>query len=72
VTREKATTNARWLERDPVEGDCTRCGASALMAYPVYSEGGWFDVVKCQECFHSLSRTRGPRLGAIQLLTDRI
>jgi vanillate/4-hydroxybenzoate decarboxylase subunit D len=43
-----------------------------LMAYPVNSEGGWFDVVKCQECFHSLSRTRGPRLGAIQLLTDRI
>lgn len=57
-------------ERTPVEGRCPRCGAEELRRYPVNSEGGWFDVVKCQRCLCSVSRERGPRLGPIQLLSD--
>jgi hypothetical protein len=60
------------LERTPVEGLCPRCGADALAGYPVCSEGGWFDVVKCQECLHSVSRERGPLLGSLQLLVDQL
>jgi hypothetical protein len=60
------------LERTSVDGDCPRCGAADLAAYPVCSEGGWFDVVKCQSCLHSVSRERGPLLGSIQLLADLI
>ncbi len=60
------------LERTPVEGSCPRCGADALAAYPVCSEGGWFDVVKCQECLHSVSRERGPLLGSLHLLVDQL
>lgn len=58
------------VERKPVEGSCPRCGAEDLRSYPVNSEGGWFNVVKCQNCLLSVSRERGPRLGPIQLLSD--
>jgi transcription elongation factor Elf1 len=59
-----------FLERQPVDGTCPRCGAEGLRSYPVNSEGGWFDVVKCQACLFSVSREPGPRLGPIQLLSD--
>lgn len=58
------------MEREHVDGPCPACGAEALAAYPVCTEGGWFDVVKCQECLHSVSRERGPLLGSIVLLVD--
>jgi transcription elongation factor Elf1 len=64
------TRQPLFLEREPVEGRCPRCGVEQLRSYPVYSEGGWFDVVKCQNCLLSVSRERGPRLGPIQLLSD--
>ena len=73
MTRQHAETSPPvTLERTPVDGTCSRCGAEALAAYPVYSEGGWFDVVKCQECLHSVSRERGPLLGSLQLLVDQL
>lgn len=49
----------------PVAGTCPECGASALAAYRVLSEGGWWDVVKCRECLASLERRRGPLLGEL-------
>lgn len=58
--------------RSTVEGACPRCGATALQAYPVLSEGGWFDVVKCSECLTSVERRPGPKLGPVQLLSDFI
>ncbi|HTR73941.1 MAG TPA: hypothetical protein VMH33_01625 [Solirubrobacterales bacterium] len=48
------------VERKPVAGECAECGEARLMAYPVLSEGGWFDVVKCQNCLHSESREPDP------------
>ena len=45
-----------YVERKSVEGACSDCGESRLMTYMVLSEGGWFEVVKCQSCLHSESR----------------
>jgi len=60
------------VERESVPGRCPECGAEALRRYPVVSEGGWFVVVKCQECLASASRERGPRLGPVRLLEDML
>ena len=60
------------VPRQPVEGACPACGAERLLAYPVLSEGGWFDVVKCADCLHDAQRRPGPKLGPIELLSDRI
>lgn len=60
------------VERADVDGACPACGAERLKAYPVLSEGGWYDVVKCQDCLHSVERTPGPMLGPIVLLSDML
>jgi transposase-like protein len=59
-------------EKTPVEGACPACGAHALRAYPVNSEGGWFQVVKCQDCLHSVSREHWALLGPLAMLSDSI
>jgi vanillate/4-hydroxybenzoate decarboxylase subunit D len=56
------------VDRTPVDGACPACGAERLAAYPVMSEGGWWNVVKCQSCLTSVERVRGPRLGSYQPL----
>lgn len=60
MSPSNAAEDAVVVERTPVEGECSACGAAALMRYPVLSEGGWFDVVKCQRCLHSESREPDP------------
>ncbi|GHB73909.1 hypothetical protein GCM10010377_75430 [Streptomyces viridiviolaceus] len=71
MSEESRTTNRPLpVERHPMQGTCPRCAAEELRGYPVNSEGGWFDVVKCQSCLLSVSRDRGPRLGPIRLLSD--
>jgi hypothetical protein len=52
------------VEREPVSGSCSACGADDLAAYPVISDGGWWSVVKCQECLTTVSREKGPLLGS--------
>src|SRR4051794_34642894 len=54
------------------EGACPRCGQERLRRYPVNSEGGWFEVVKCQACLLSVKRERWSRLGPIQPLSDSL
>jgi vanillate/4-hydroxybenzoate decarboxylase subunit D len=61
-----------YVSREPADGECPKCGQSDLKRYPVLSEGGWWDVVKCQQCLHSVSRARGPRLGSIEILSDTL
>ena len=52
-------------ERRPVPGACPSCGADgALAEYRVLSEGGWFDVRKCQACLESVSREQAPPFGS--------
>jgi transposase-like protein len=60
------------VAKESVEGNCPECGAESLARYPVLSEGGWFQVVKCQNCLHSVSRERWSRLGDIALLSDSL
>ena len=67
-----ATRQTLTLERTPVDGSCPRCGQESLCRYPVNSEGGWFEVVKCQDCLMSVSREPWSRLGPIQLLSDTL
>jgi len=58
--------------REAIPGACDACGAEALMRYPVLSEGGWYQAVKCQQCLHSQHREKWTRLGYVTLLTDSI
>ena len=70
---DKTTTRQPlFVERESVEGSCPRCGEEKLRRYMVNSEGGWFQVVKCEHCLLSVSREPGPRLGPIQLLSDTL
>ncbi|MFD4252421.1 hypothetical protein ACFWQL_22025 [Amycolatopsis thermoflava] len=55
------------VPREEVAGTCPRCGSATLRAYPVLSEGGWFQTVKCQDCLASASRTPWTLLGPVQL-----
>jgi vanillate/4-hydroxybenzoate decarboxylase subunit D len=54
--------------REPAEGACPECGAAELADYRVLSEGGWWDVRKCQACLHSLSRRPAPPFGSYRPL----
>jgi vanillate/4-hydroxybenzoate decarboxylase subunit D len=58
--------------KEPVGGACPACGAEELAAYPVLGAGGWFQVVKCQRCLHSVSRVPWNRLGWIGLEEDML
>ena len=54
-------------QKVPVPGECPSCGADDLARYPVLSVGGWFTVVKCQSCLHSVEREPWHRLGYTKL-----
>lgn len=54
--------------REPVPGRCPECSEGTLAAYRVISEGGWWNVVKCQRCLASISREAGPLFGAFRPL----
>ena len=56
----RPTQPVLFVEREPVGGECPECGASDLRRYPVLTEGGWFQVVKCRTCLHSVYFTRVP------------
>jgi hypothetical protein len=64
----RPTQPVLFVEREPVGGECPECGASDLRRYPVLTEGGWFQVVKCQICLHSVSRERWHLLGPVEVL----
>jgi hypothetical protein len=72
IAHPRPTEPTLSVTRESVEGQCPACGAERLHAYPVLSEGGWFDVVKCADCLTDVRRTPGPKLGPIELLVDRI
>jgi transposase-like protein len=60
----RATDRHLHVEREPVDDTCPECGSGHVAEYPVFSEGGWWDVRKCQDCLHSLTREPGPRFGS--------
>ena len=52
-------------QRTPAEGTCRECGKAELATYRVLSDGGWWDVCKCQSCLASVSRERAPMFGEL-------
>jgi vanillate/4-hydroxybenzoate decarboxylase subunit D len=60
------------VDRVDVDGECPECGGDELKSYPVLSEGGWWDVVKCQNCLCSIERKPGHLLGGITMLVEAI
>ena len=52
------------VAREPATGTCPECGSSDLADYRVLSEGGWWDVRKCQRCLASVTRERGALFGS--------
>ena len=51
--------------RQPVDGPCPGCSEPRLQRYRVLSEGGWWEVVKCAACLHSVERRSGPLFGTL-------
>lgn len=45
-------------KKEKVDSVCPECGKRDIAAYKVLTDGGWFDVVKCQDCLYSLKRER--------------
>ncbi len=45
-------------KREKVDQVCDECGSRHVEAYRVLTDGGWWDVVKCQDCLYSLDRKR--------------
>ena len=71
ATRDPHGQQELVVERGDAEGLCPQCSGT-LQRYPVLSEGGWFQVVKCQECLHSVSREPWLRLGYVTRLVDTL
>ncbi len=46
------------VRRVDVEGTCSECGESHIQRYPTATHVGPRMIVRCQECFHVLSRER--------------
>ena len=63
-TFPRPSEERRYVERRAVDANCPECGGSDVKAYPVLSEGGWWHVVKCQDCLASLTREPAPALGS--------
>jgi hypothetical protein len=45
-------------KKEKVDRACPECGSTDINAYRVLTDGGWWDVIKCQDCLHSLERKR--------------
>lgn len=67
----RPTEEFLFVEKKDVAARCPECGSANVKEYPVVSEGGWWEVRKCQDCLASLDRrTTRNRLGGIQTLSD--
>ncbi|MDV6247192.1 hypothetical protein [Rhodococcus opacus] len=58
--------------KEPVDAACPACASQDVKRYPVQSEGGWFEVVRCQSCLHQLERVKWRLYGPIEFLSDQI
>jgi hypothetical protein len=63
-TFQRPSEQHLFVERRSAEGTCPECGAAELADYRVLSDGGWFDVRKCQRCLASVKREPAPPFGS--------
>lgn len=45
-------------KKEKVNQRCSECGSHNIASYKVLTDGGWWDVVKCQDCLYALDRKR--------------
>jgi hypothetical protein len=55
---QRPTELSLYEKREKVDRSCPECGSHDVAAYRVLTDGGWWDVVKCQDCLYSLERQR--------------
>jgi ribosomal protein L44E len=53
-----------FVDRERLDATCDECGGDDVRGYRVLSEGGWWQVAKCQRCLHSLERVPASPLGS--------
>lgn len=63
-TFPRPTEDRLFVDRERMSARCDACSGDDVRAYRVLSEGGWWQVVKCQTCLHSLDRTPASPLGS--------
>jgi len=62
-----------FVDKVAVEKDsCPECKSSNIKTYSVLSEGGWWNVKKCQDCLTSLDRQPAGLFGSMSTLTDSL
>lgn len=61
-----------YVEKEKVNANCPECGSKNIKEYPVLSEGGWWEVKKCQDCFCSLDRKRWGLFGSMTTLSESL
>ena len=54
----RPTEQSLYEKKKKVNSMCPECGSRHIAAYRVLTDGGWWDVVKCQDCLYSLERER--------------
>ena len=54
----RPTEERLYEKKEKIDATCPECGKRDIAAYKVLTDGGWFDVVKCQDCLYSLKRER--------------
>ena len=70
LTYTRPTEKFISVKKENVASQCPQCKSTNIKKYPVLSNSGWYQVVKCQDCLYSLEREKGLRYGSIGLVSD--
>ena len=54
----RPTEERLFEKKEKVDQHCSECGSHNMAAYRVLTDGGWWDVVKCQDCLYAPDRKR--------------
>jgi hypothetical protein len=48
------------VERTDVDATCPSCESGNVARYPSLRFEGWFEITRCQDCFHTLEESEIP------------
>jgi len=48
------------VDREQVDETCPHCANTDVARYPSLRFKGWFEITRCQECFHTLEEEEMP------------